>query len=589
MNIKKYEQDYPTVKETILCRRGIPRDEIDKWIEADFSCVSPWTELNYNGLMEKAVKRVCNAIYNKENIYLIQDCDVDGITSSSMFLNYVYKVDNDYAVNNIKYYIHDGKQHGLEDFIEEITIDKLKENNISLIVVPDAGSNDVIQHELLYENGIDCICLDHHEAPIENLEGHAIIVNNQLSDYPNKDMSGAGVVWLFCKAYDEVCGYSYADEFIDICALGNCADMMLITSIETRAIVKEGFANVSNPFFAGILKQNDFSISNAGGVNYMSVAFYVAPYINAVCRVGTKEEKDMLFRAFCLPYAYEKIQSKKRGAFPGQKVELWEEAVRVVGNVKRRQTDYQNDGLKNIEDYIVENNLTDHSVLVCKCEKDDCLPMVRGLIANKLQSKYQRPSLVLTKTVDGDVISYSGSMRNYSMSEIQNFKDLIDESGYVIYATGHQGAAGVSIKESDIDDFVKWMDNKYENISKEPTYTVDFIWNGRKINKPAIFEIGKMTDCWGQGCPEPFVYVKDLELSTCRLALMGKKNDTIKITLSNGVDILLFSSNEDVFNEMKNRDEYLSFVGKCKINEYMDNYTPQILIDEYILENKILF
>jgi len=93
-----------------------------------------------------------------------------------------------HAQKNIFYQIHDGKQHG-------IILDKIPDD-ISLVVIPDAGSNDYEQHHILKEKGIDVLIIDHHEA--DRISEDAIIINNQTCDYPTKSLSGVGMVYKFC-------------------------------------------------------------------------------------------------------------------------------------------------------------------------------------------------------------------------------------------------------------------------------------------------------------------------------------------------------------------------------------------------------
>lgn len=79
----------------------------------------------------------------------------------------------------------------------------------------------------------------------------------------------------------------YADKYIDLVALGLCADMMSMTSVETKHLVNKGFQYPKNPFFVNLAQKNEFSMK--GKINHTSVAFYIAPYINAICRSGTVE------------------------------------------------------------------------------------------------------------------------------------------------------------------------------------------------------------------------------------------------------------------------------------------------------------
>ena len=98
------------------------------------------------------------------------------------------------------------------------------------MVLPDAGSNDDKYHLKLKENGIDCLVLDHHILePDTELIDNTVIINNQASDdYKNKDLSGAGVTWQFCRFMDSINETSYANDFIDLAALGIVIDMMSV-------------------------------------------------------------------------------------------------------------------------------------------------------------------------------------------------------------------------------------------------------------------------------------------------------------------------------------------------------------------------
>ena len=84
----------------------------------------------------------------------------------------------------------------------------------------------------------------------DNISKNAIIINNQLSNYSNKDFSGVGIVWQFCRYIDKHHKSDYANYYLDLVALGNTADMMSLTSIETKHIIMRGFEpdNIHNPY-----------------------------------------------------------------------------------------------------------------------------------------------------------------------------------------------------------------------------------------------------------------------------------------------------------------------------------------------------
>lgn len=197
----------------ILCGRGIEYDDVDLWLKAEEWLVNDWRELGKD-VMRQAVDLVAKTIENKGHIMVVVDSDADGFTSAAIFINYVCKIAPDYAKTHIKYYLHAGKQHGLQDYTKEVS------DVYDLIVCPDSASNDYEQHEFWINKGSKILILDHHEAPhTSEIEG-VVTINNQLCDYSNKNFSGAGITWQWCRAYDEIMGYNYASNFLDLCALG---------------------------------------------------------------------------------------------------------------------------------------------------------------------------------------------------------------------------------------------------------------------------------------------------------------------------------------------------------------------------------
>ena len=129
----------------------------------------------------------------------------DGYTSAAAMYNYIKRLDKHYP---IQYIIHgNNKAHGLSK-MGKGDFDVPKETK--LFIIPDAGSNDVKQLNELAKNGIDCICLDHHDIEEWTGETDAIIVNNQTSEnYTCKDFSGVGIVYEFLRALDDYYLYDY--------------------------------------------------------------------------------------------------------------------------------------------------------------------------------------------------------------------------------------------------------------------------------------------------------------------------------------------------------------------------------------------
>ena len=329
-----------TAQETVLYNRGIKtKEKMIKYMNTTDDDINSFMSFGITPL-KNAAAALITTINNDEDTIIIVDSDCDGYVSSSTLINYLYDLFPAWVKNHLTWFMHSGKQHGLSDF----PIDKIDNPNLKLIICPDSSSNDYTYHQQLDEKGIKVIVLDHHEA--DRISEHAIVINNQLSDYPNKDLAGVGVTWQFCKYLDSLMGEDYADKYLDLVALGLTADMMSLTSIETKHLINKGFdyEYLKNPFVFGMAKKNSFSLK--GKVNSIGAAFYIAPFVNAMVRSGTQEEKELLFQSMLTFKAFEILPSTKRGHKPGETETLVEQALRVATNVKNRQTKAQEEGLE---------------------------------------------------------------------------------------------------------------------------------------------------------------------------------------------------------------------------------------------------
>lgn len=583
MNYKLYKDPRSELSATqqILYNRGIPIEKQKEWLNAGWSEINNWRLFD---LMESAINRVYDAVQNEENVQVVVDCDTDGYTSSAILTNYLFTLYPDWTHFHLSHTLHKGKEHGLSDVLDEILSDT------KLVICPDAASNDIEIHKQLKEKGIDVICLDHHEAS-EYSNDYAITVNPQICDYPNKSLTGAGVTWQFCRAFDEL----YADElhandFIDLAALGDCGDMADYRQLEIRALCNIGFSNIKNPFFFSMAKKNDYSIQKMNGINYYSMAFYVVPFINAVVRSGTMEEKKTVFDSMLLEYAFEDTESSKRGE-KGLKVPLYEEAVTVAERVKRRQTKLQDESMELLENKIEEENLLDNAIILCLCEPGEVEKNISGLCANKIQAKYQKPAAILTysKTINDDEPYYRGSMRNYSLSPIQNLKDELEKTEEIEFCAGHQGAAGLGIALSHVGSFLEKFNNQYSDIDQTPTYWVDYIWNSRTIDGNKILDIAEL-NIYGQEIPESLVAIEDVALNPSMVTLMGleKGHPTIKIQIGD-VSLIKFKASEELYEEMCGENMVLTCVCKPNKNEWNGNVSPQLIIEDYILREEWIF
>lgn len=564
--------DSLTPRQQILYNRDIPVEEQNDWLNAYWNDVNDFHLLK--NIKDAAVMIINHCMWTNSKITILQDADADGLTSSAIIANYIHRI----CSKEPTILIHEGKAHGLAD----MDLDKIIETT-SLLILPDSSSNDYEQHKYLHDNGVDIVVLDHHQSPEYSKD--AIVVNNQLDDYPNKNFSGAGVTWQLCRQMDEICNFDYANDLVDLCALGLCGDMMSYREKEVRALVNIGYTNVKNKFFKAFVDKQEFSLSKMNGLNYLSSSFYVVPYINACCRTGEMVEKRLLINALLDYKCDTMIPSSKRGE-KGKEVPLWQEAITVIERVKRRQTKLQDEAMEFFEYQIQSKKLTDNAIITCVCGKDDAEPGILGLIANKIQAKYQHPTLVLQEIEEEDGVHLKGSARNYSYCPVEDMRSLCEDTGVVDYASGHGSAFGLSLPLENFYEFLDKTNEQYKGVDFKPVYLVDYVWNYDRINPKYVLDIAEL-NIYGQGIPESKVVVKDIALDNVNVQLLGeaKGHPTIKISLPSGVDIVKFKSSREEFEEWTSGEKKLTIVGTCSKNSWMGNVTPQILIDDFELED----
>ena len=579
--------DKYTAKGQILINRGMNEEDLVHYMNLTDDDIND-PDIFGLDLLWDAASIITQTINTQNDICIIVDCDCDGYTSSAILINYLHDINPSFVEEHIHWFMHDSKQHGLADamdFIENI--------NPSLVIVPDAGSNDKEQMQKLYKDERQIIILDHHEIEGEPFE-HCYLINSQSPEYPNKFLSGAGVVYQFCRYLDKVYHEKYADQYLDLCALGLIGDMMSLQSFETRRLIDKGItpSAICNPFIYSMWQKNKFKLGDVPTA--WGFTFYIVPFVNAITRSGTLEEKELVFSSMLFHKANQEILSNKRGHKVGEKEKLVEQAVRTCTNVKNRQTRAEDAGIELVKGLIEENHMMDHKVLLFLLEPGQIKPEIRGLIANKIMARYQRPCCMLTKTKDKDGrISYQGSARGCDKVGVTEFKDICTATGACDYTVGHQGAFGLSITVHYPDDyygevdgdnlyqFLESTDKQLADMPNEPIYYVDYIWHYDNIDAQAILDIGEMDKYWGKDVDEAIVAVKGIRITKDMLHMMA--SNTMKISLPNNINIIKFRTPDEEFNKLYSENGYVEIdaVGKCNCNEWGGNKYPQILLEDY--------
>jgi single-stranded-DNA-specific exonuclease len=572
--IKPVNEKYSAL-EQVLTNRGICYEDILHYTNTTDDDINSPLDLGEEKL-KAAATALLGTIMQNLNALIIVDSDCDGFTSSALLINYLHDVFPSWVENHLIWFIHSGKQHGLSDCYQDAV-----DYGFNLCIVPDAGSNDYSYHQMLKKHNITTIVLDHHEADYDSQD--AIVINNQNSDYPNKQLSGVGVTWQFCRYLDTLLDKDFANQYLDLVALGNTADMQSLQSIETKHLINKGFEpdNIHNPFIYSIWQKNQFKLGDH--ITSWGAAFYIAPFVNAIVRSGTQEEKELVFESMLKFKAFEMVLSNKRGHKLGEQEQRVEQAMRTCTNVKNRQTRAQDAGIQFLEDRIVEDNMLEHKVLLFLVEPGQIDKNIAGLVANKLMAKYQRPCCILTKVKEENKISYQGSARGCDKVGVTHFKDICAETGQTLFTAGHQGAFGLGIPADNVNNFISATDEALKDMPSEALYYVDYIYEGDKVNPQNILDIAEMDGFWGKDIDESLIAIKNLKVTKDMVTLMSPdKTPTLKIVLPNKVSIIKFGSSYEEYEKF-NTDGYVEvdIVGKCNKNEWNGWVNAQILMEDY--------
>ena len=548
----------------LLRSRGV--DNIDDFLSPSEKNLQSWEDLDN---IKLGVDLVKNTINDKKPYAILIDPDNDGFTSFAILYQYLKRLNPE---KEIEYFIHSAKQHGLED-----TYQVFQDKEYSIVFLPDSSSNDgVFAKEI---NAPICV-IDHHEIDNEPSDNMIVINNQSSAKYKNKYLSGAGMVWQFCRAMDYYFGHEWAYDYTDLAAVGICGDAMSGLEIENQYIWSYGFSHINNFFLKTLIDKQNFSMK--GIVNPTTVAFYISPLLNAVTRVGTTEEKLHMAEAFI--NGEKLIPSNKKG-HKGELVALAAEATRECVNAKSRQARILDNIEEKIDIKINKKDLLINKVLFVELDDDDDFPStLNGLLATRLTNKYSRPAIVARANDDGYI---RGSARAIKTENMDSFKQYLEESEMFEYVLGHPLAFGCSISSYNLDKFFSYSNDSLKDVELgEKCYSVNFIRDAMDNDiDNLIRDVGEYGYIWSNQNDEPILYIDNIILSTNEIQIIGTNRDTVKFT-KNGITYIKFKANELIDELSGMKDIIMKIVGRCNINEWNGIKNPQIIIDDYeIIDN----
>lgn len=497
----------------IFDKRGI--DDFSHFLNPNEDDLIPLDRLHN---IDKAFEIIDEGLIMGYKFEVIFDTDCDGITAGSIMYKWLRNF-----TNNVTTYINEGKEHGVKNF-------NISACDADIVIIVDS-----INEPECYEKfkGKQVIILDHHIIP-DNFNANVTLVSS-ANDYPNPQLSGAGVVWKFCKYCDEMFLTDYADNLVDLATCGLIADMMDMTSEENRYICSLGFNNVQN---TGIKK-----INGSYKFDSQAVSFGIAPLVNAANRLNLNTEALKLF-----------ISDDEK------------EVAKTVKNLKSAKEE-QNTIVSDLMPSIREQakSQLDNKVMFFVVDTD---AGVSGLIANKLIAEYQRPVFVLKETDKG----YAGSGRGYG---VEDFRQLCEGCGFTVM--GHPEAFGVSIDTDKFQEAFDRLNESLKDVEFTDTKLADVELNLEQITDQLIDNFKSVNKISGEGFTPLSVVIRNITDYDVGYMSGGKH---LKISVDDVV-IIKWNFNGN-FEEFDGRP--FSIMGGLTSGYFGRTYYKQIIIDDYMFE-----
>ena len=476
---------HPIIGQLLINRDITDIGEAKDFLSADLSGLhDPFLFKN----MEKAVERINQAKEDKERVLVVGDYDVDGVTSSAL-LNNIFKQLDIEVVHYIPDRFTDG--YGLNEGIAQFA----KEEGVSLMIAVDCGITAYKEVELIKHNGIDVIILDHHVPDDDRLPDAIAIINPKQKDcpYPFKHLAAVGLVTKLTQA---LLGKEKSEKILDLAAIGTVADVVPLRG-ENRIFVKSGLPKITNTKNKGLRALLEITKMKGKKISPFHIGFVLGPRINAAGRMDSAEASLDLFLSEDHQEAYDLAKVLDRHNIKRQKIqkEVIDEALNMVEQ---------------------EVNFKDQKIIVLG--REGWHKGVLGIVAAKLADKYYRPAIVIS-IEDGIGTASARSIDGFHIHEA-----LTDCAQYLEKFGGHAGAAGLTIKEENIDPF-RSLINKIAHETLEvkklrPTLKIDCEIPLSSINME-LAEIINSMEPFGEGNPAPIFCSRKVAIKSDP-AVLGK-------------------------------------------------------------------
>lgn len=509
--------------------------------------------------MEKAVKRILEAIEKKQKVFIYGDYDVDGVTSTSVMLTFLQEVHDE-----LEFYIpHREEGYG----INKPALQKIKDMGADLVISVDCGITAMAEAEFAKEIGLDLIITDHHEAG-DVIPDCIAVINPMRKDntYPFQNLAGVGVAYKLCVALQQElkCDKFSSDlrELLDLVAIGSVADLMPLVN-ENRIFVQNGLALINDTDKRRIGVQAILKAASLEDkkINTGTVGFQIGPRINALGRLES-----------VVP-AVHMMMSKDLS-----------EAVEIALHLNDCNTARQSiqEGMTKEALQMIEEEGSDrYSIIV---GKEGWNSGIKGIVASKVLEEYYRPTAMFA--INGD--KAEGSARSI---EDFNIKDALDKcSDLLIKYGGHHGAAGMSVSLENFDAFK----NRFEEVCREMLTEEDLVPRIRFDKEIELKDITfdiieqlRFLEPFGQSNPSPTFALKGLQVIETRKIGTGGAHLKFKVRQGEHTLEAIYFGKGDMAEALMEQGVTIDMISTFGINEFRGNHSIQLEPKDVVINRPV--
>ena len=516
--------------------------------------------------MDRAAKIIADAIQNHQKIAIYGDYDVDGITSTAVFVKYLQALGID-VVWHLP--TREGEGYGLNnDAITDIVND-----NVNLMITVDCGISGVEEVAFAKKSGLTVVVTDHHSPDAILPDADAIVNPKRVDDTSGLSyLAGVGVAFLTVVAVnrelknrnlDSDLAARVANEnllnYMDFVALGTICDTMPLVGLN-RAFVATGLKVLGLRQNLGLRVLMDLA-----GIKKPSVyaaGFALGPRLNAAGRLDSATPALELLLTDNQLIAHD-LANKLH--------QMNQERIDIQNAIMLAATD--------MAEKCCQGGKC--SLFVCG---DNWHGGVMGIIAGRLKDKYNLPSCVATKS-DGQINGSGRSIAGVDLGKI--IHDAL-AAGVLSEGGGHAAAAGFSLAEDKEGAFCEFLERAVkEQLNGEipqPEIMVDAQLDAGGATMRLIKQLSSL-EPFGQGNPEPTLVLHGCSLRYA--SVMGNGSHLRgSVMTSAGTQLSFVGFNlvgTDVGNFLlddANTNTKIMMLGKLKENEYNGRTSVQFVLED---------